>query len=117
SLVEQFDRQAAALASSVAATGHGERRRKAFELLLSPAARHAFDLEKEPLKLRERYGRDLFGSSTLLARRLVESGVTFVKVHTEAKGNGHWDTHENNFNMLRHWLLPFLDRAVSALVT
>jgi hypothetical protein len=116
SLVEQFDRQAPALATSAAAAGHGARRRQAFDLLLSRAARNAFDLEKEPLKLRERYGRDLFGSSTLLARRLVESGVTFVAVHTEAKGNGHWDTHANNFNMLRQWLLPFLDRAVSALL-
>ena len=115
-LVEQFDRQSACLANSAAARGHGERRRQAFDLLLSRAARNAFDLEKEPLKLRERYGRDLFGSSTLLARRLVESGVSFVTVHTEAKGNGHWDTHANNFNMLRQWLLPFLDRAVSALV-
>ena len=37
----------------------------------------------------------------LLARRLVEAGVTFVTIHTEAKPNGHWDTHENNFNMLQ----------------
>ena len=42
--------------------------------------------------------------------------MTFVSIHTEAKPNGHWDTHENNFNMLRHVLLPFLDRSVSALV-
>ena len=59
---------------------------------------------------------NVFGQSLLLARRLVESGVTFVTIHTEARGNGHWDTHQNNFNMLRHWLLPFLDRAVSALL-
>jgi hypothetical protein len=116
SLVEQFDAHAASLHTSASAAGHAERRRQAFDLLLSDAARNAFDLQKEPHKLRERYGRDLFGSSTLLARRLVEAGVTFVAVHTEAKGNGHWDTHENNFNMLRHWLLPFLDRAVTALV-
>jgi uncharacterized protein (DUF1501 family) len=66
--------------------------------------------------LRQRYGRDLFGSSTLLARRLVEAGVSYVAVHTEAKPNGHWDTHNNNFNMLKRLLLPFLDRAVSALI-
>jgi uncharacterized protein (DUF1501 family) len=39
-----------------------------------------------------------------------------VMIHTEAKGNGHWDTHDNNFQMLRHWLLPYLDRSVSALL-
>jgi hypothetical protein len=116
SLVEQLDQQTPCLADSAAARRHNERRRQAFDLLLSRAARNAFDLEKEPLKIRERYGRDLFGSSTLLARRLVEAGVTFVAVHTEAKGNGHWDTHSNNFHMLRRWLLPFLDRALSALL-
>ena len=112
SLVEQLEAHAAALD----ARGHAARREAAFDLLLSPRAKTAFDLSREPLKLRDRYGRDLFGASVLLARRLVESGVTFVTVHTEAKPNGHWDTHENNFNMLQHLLLPFLDRSVSALL-
>lgn len=112
SLVQQLDEQA----SRYDGKTHANRRDAAFDLLLSPKAREAFDLGKEPPTLRDRYGRDLFGSSVLLARRLVEAGVTFVTVHTEAKPNGHWDTHENNFAMLRHVLLPFLDRAVSALV-
>lgn len=90
--------------------------KQAFELLLSAEARRAFDLGQEPASVRDRYGRDLFGSSVLLARRLVEAGVTFLTVHTEAKGNGHWDTHENNFNMLRQFLLPFLDRSLSVLL-
>jgi hypothetical protein len=111
-LVEQLDSQAA----HFDAPGHDIRRDAAFDLLLSPKAKTAFDLSKEPAKLRERYGSDLFGQSVLLARRLVEAGVTFVTVHTEAKPNGHWDTHENNFNMLKGLLLPFLDRSVSALV-
>jgi hypothetical protein len=112
SLVEQLEAQAGA----IEAGAHSSRRDAAFNLLLSPKAKTAFDLEREPLKLRERYGRDLFGSSVLLARRLVEAGVTFVSIHTEAKPNGHWDTHENNFNMLRHVLLPFLDRSLSTLI-
>src|SRR5205814_8213867 len=93
-----------------------ERQRQVFELLLSATARRAFDLGREKSATRDRYGRDVFGSSVLLARRLVEAGVTFVTVHTEAKGAGHWDTHENNFAMLKGYLLPFLDRAVSALL-
>jgi hypothetical protein len=93
-----------------------QRQQQAFNLLLSARARTAFDLDEEPPALRDRYGRDLFGASVLLARRLVEAGVTYITVHTEAKGNGHWDTHENNFNMLKHWLLPFLDRSLSALL-
>lgn len=116
-LVEQLDVGAARFEKSGSIGSMGDRRRKAFELLLSPRARSAFDLSQEPLKLRERYGRDLFGSSVLLARRLVEAGVTFVTVHTEAaQASGHWDTHDNNFKMLQHLLLPFLDRALSALV-
>jgi hypothetical protein len=99
-----------------AARGMSRKQEQAFDLLLSPAARRAFDLGKEPPVVRDRFGRDLFGSSVLLARRLVEAGVTFITVHTEHKGSGHWDTHENNFGMLRHLLLPFLDRAVTALL-
>jgi hypothetical protein len=112
SLVEQLDAKAIQFDGRT----HAVRRDAAFDLLLSPKAKSAFDLSREPLKLRERYGNDLFGSSVLLARRLVEAGVTFVTIHTEAKPNGHWDTHTNNFNMLRHLLLPFLDRSLSALV-
>ena len=111
-LVQQLDAQTAVLD----VRGHSDRRDAAFDLLLSPKAKSAFDLAKESPKLRERYGRDIFGSSVLLARRLVEAGVTFVTIHTEAKPNGHWDTHSNNFKMLQHVLLPFLDRAVSALI-
>jgi hypothetical protein len=111
-LLEQLDGRAARLGGAALS----RRQQQAFDLLTSPAARAAFDLGREPSRLRERYGRDLFGSSTLLARRLVEAGVTFVTVHTEAKGNGHWDTHNNNFRMLQHFLLPFLDRAVAALL-
>lgn len=111
-LIEQLEAQA----RGVEQAAHTVRREAAFDLLLSPKARIAFDLSREPLKLRERYGRDLFGSSVLLARRLVEAGVTFVTVHTEARPNGHWDTHANNFNMLKKLLLPFLDRSLSALL-
>ena len=111
-LVDQLD----AAAARFDAGAHAARRDAAFDLLLAPAARTAFDLGREPPAVRDRYGRDLFGQSVLLARRLVEAGVPFVTVHTEAKPNGHWDTHENNFEMLRHRLLPFLDRALSALL-
>ncbi|MCS6866013.1 MAG: DUF1501 domain-containing protein [Gemmataceae bacterium] len=112
SLVQQLEAQARTLDTN----HHTARRDAAFDLLLSPRAKRAFDLSQEPAKLRDRYGRDIFGQSVLLARRLVEAGVTFVTIHTEAKPNGHWDTHDNNFNMLKHLLLPFLDRALSALL-
>lgn len=117
SLVTQLD-QATHRMDGLAATNRiVENRAEAFELLTSPQARSAFDLSRESPRTRDRYGRDLFGQSVLLARRLVESGVSFVTVHTEAaQGNGHWDTHSNNFRMLKNILLPFLDAAVSALL-
>jgi hypothetical protein len=115
-LLQQLDAEAARLEALPAIRTMSDRQRQAFDLLLSPTARAAFDLDREPQPARDRYGADVFGQSMLLARRLVEAGVTFVTIHTESKGNGHWDTHENNFNMLKDWLLPFLDRAVAALL-
>jgi hypothetical protein len=115
SLVEQLDESERRLDSS--SKRMSDKRRAAFDILTSPKAKVAFDLSREDPKTRDRYGRDLFGNSVLLARRLVESGVTFVTVHTEAaQGSGHWDTHNNNFKLLKHVLLPFLDRSVNALI-
>jgi hypothetical protein len=64
--------------------------RKAFEMVTSPAARQAFDIGQEDDKTRDRYGRTNLGQSMLLARRLIEAGVTFVTVNA-----GGWDTHTN----------------------
>jgi hypothetical protein len=114
-LLQQVDDQARRLGSSRMEL-MTYRQQQAFQLLISPVARSAFDLSQESPAVRDRYGRDTFGSSVLLARRLVEAGVTFVTVHTETKGPGHWDTHENNFNMLQYLLLPFLDRALTSLL-
>ncbi len=94
---------------------HGQ---QAFSLLASSKTREAFDLSKEPDRVRDRYGRNLSGSSLLTARRLVEAGVTFVSVHAEIFGaNGHsYDMHENNFGMLKDENLPILDMAYPALI-
>jgi hypothetical protein len=113
SLLQQLDAEAARLDAAAPMT---RKQDDAFDLLLSPRARKAFELDQEPPAVRDRYGRDVFGSCMLLARRLVETGVTFVTIHTETKGNGHWDTHENNFNMLKQFLLPWFDRGLSVLL-
>ena len=75
------------------------------------------DLDAEPTALSEKYGRDRFGQSLLLARRLVERGVSFVGVHFNymTKCDG-WDTHKNNFKCLKDELLPMLDRGLSTLL-
>jgi hypothetical protein len=93
----------------------------AFQMLTSSNTRTAFDLSKESPKVRERYGRSLFGSCLLTARKLVEAGVKFVAVSTESQyeggvGAGWWDTHSHNFALLRNFNLPVLDQMYSALV-
>ncbi|HWA99878.1 MAG TPA: DUF1501 domain-containing protein [Pirellulales bacterium] len=93
-----------------------EYQRRAFTLLTSDRARAAFDLASEPAAVRDRYGRTLYGSCALLARRLVEAGATFITLTTESKGGGHWDTHQNNFGVLRDFNLPNLDQMMTALL-
>jgi hypothetical protein len=85
----------------------------ALEMVTSDQARAAFDIKKEDAALREEYGRNDFGQSCLLARRLAEAGVTFISVQA---GRG-WDTHGDNFNELKKNLLPVYDRAFTALVS
>jgi hypothetical protein len=89
---------------------------KAVNLLTSSHARAALDLTDEPEAIKERYGSTLFGTSLLAARRLVEAGVVFVTVTTESRGAGHWDSHSNNFGMLKTFNLPNLDQISTALV-
>ncbi len=87
--------------------------RDGMEMVTNPKAQNAFDIHKEPAKLRETYGRNDLGQCCLLARRLVEAGVTFVTI----QAGGGWDTHANNFRELKDKLLPKYDRAVAALVS
>jgi hypothetical protein len=96
--------------------------RLAFEMLTSAKVREAFDLGQEDARTRDRYGRTLFGASTLLARRLVERGVQFVNVSWDnfskrfEVSKAGWDTHQRNFPMLRDTLLPNFDQTYSAFI-
>jgi hypothetical protein len=84
---------------------------KAFDLISSPQTKAAFDIKQETDKLRDEYGRSSLGQSCLMARRLVEAGVRCVTIdHTN------WDTHYNNFNVLKNDLLPHLDAGLSTLL-
>ncbi|MFM7070582.1 MAG: DUF1501 domain-containing protein [Planctomycetota bacterium] len=87
--------------------------RDAMEMVTNDKAQKAFHVQSEPAKLRDEYGRNDLGQSCLLARRLVEAGVTFVAI----QAGGGWDTHGDNFKQLKDNLLPKYDRAVTALVT
>ncbi len=84
---------------------------KAMELVTSKATREAFDLNSEKDALREEYGRTTLGQSCLMARRLVESGVRCVTID-----HHNWDTHYNNFHVLKQDLLPQFDAAIPTLL-
>jgi hypothetical protein len=107
--------------------------KKAVEIITSPESRNAFDLDQEPLALRERYGMDPgsdrgiearkfgglphIGQTFLLARRLIESGVRLVTVITGRRIDQAWDTHRDHFGLMKKSLCPPFDRAMSALMT
>jgi hypothetical protein len=85
----------------------------ALDLMRSPLAKKAFDINEEPEKLRDRYGRTTMGQACLLARRLVESGVRFVTV---SKAGQAWDHHSNIFPLLANSFLPEFDSAFATLL-
>jgi hypothetical protein len=98
-------------------------RSQAFAMLTAPGACKAFELSAEPAKVKERYGLTRFGQSCLLARRLIEHGVPFVQVnwsdHVEAEedsGDGGWDHHYRNFQIMQDRHAPWLDQAMSAFI-
>ncbi|WP_395737190.1 DUF1501 domain-containing protein [Prosthecobacter sp.] len=106
----------------MAVQNYVKQQERAFDLLSSSSTSNAFDIQSEPDKLRERYGHTINGTSLLMARRLVEAGVPFVTVFwkedestaKQCKSAGGWDTHGDNFNCLRKYLLPKFDQAFSA---
>jgi hypothetical protein len=100
-----------------------EYRSRALAMLTSPSARRVFDLGAEPSSVLDHYGRTRFGQSCVLGRRLVEHGVPFVQVnwsdHVEAEedaGDGGWDHHYRNFQIMQDRHAPWLDQALSALL-
>src|SRR5205085_8426108 len=98
---------------------HETYRVQAFDLLTSAESKRAFDLEREPPAVRDRYGNDINCQSVLMARRLVEAGVPFVCVHWIDRQVGPafiWDTHGDNFGRLKDALLPRFDACYSALL-
>jgi hypothetical protein len=118
SLLDRFDDAFQSLHESLGPERLDRYQQRAFDMLTSSKIRDAFDLSQETDRLRDAYGRNLYGSSLLVARRLVEVGVPFISVHQEIfQHYGHaYDMHENNFNMLRNVNLPVLDRAYPALI-
>ncbi len=115
------DRRTSELGAAGALT---EYRGRALAMLTSKTAAAGFDLSKETDATKDAYGRTRFGQSCLLARRLVGAGVPFVQVnwsdHVEAEedsGDGGWDHHYRNFQIMQDRHAPWLDQSMSALLT
>ena len=114
-LLDTVERQQRQLDGQAAVANMNRHRDNALALLTSAKTRAAFDIELEPAKVREAYGRCLFGDSLLLARRLVEAGVGMLQVNLGRLST--WDTHGNAFPHLKDKLLPPMDRALAALIS
>ena len=113
-LRNEIERQSAALSAVAGDESFDQYRSAAVSLLSSTQVHEAFDLGKADPRQLDRYGRNSFGWSLLMARRLVETGVRLVQVNL---GNDEtWDTHQAAFPNLRDHLLPPFDRALSALL-
>jgi uncharacterized protein (DUF1501 family) len=113
SLLKTLD-QNNAVADDTAAFRMTEDQRLAFTMLSSGKLTQAFELNREPAEVRDRYGRHPFGQSLLLARRLVEAGVPIIQANMGPVQN--WDSHAAIFTTLKGRLLPPLDQAVAALL-
>jgi len=125
-LLEQFDRFRGNLDQAGSLEANDRFRELAMQMLTSPDVGRAFQIEKEPNDLRERYGRNTWGQSCLLARRLVEAGSSVVNIYFNTPKTGqeftNWDDHPGNGGRPGHFgkymsiRLPYMDQALSALI-
>lgn len=113
-LLRELDRQRGSLEASATASRFDHHRQSAISLLASPEVRHAFDVTRADEKTQERYGRNSFGWSLLMAFRLVEAGVSLIQVNLG--NNETWDMHGDIFPRMKDKLLPPTDRALCALL-
>lgn len=119
-LLQQAAQRAKHVGAAMAAGEFAVYYEKALDLVSSPAAQKAFDVDAEPERVRDRYGRHSFGQSALLARRLIEAGVRLVHVNwiriDNGKGGQGYDSHRDHLRWARQRLSPPTDSAFSSLV-
>ena len=119
-LVDQLNQQVDYLRDGPLAQSLKDNQLKALDVVGSDAVRKAVDLSVVESTTRERYGRNLFGQSVLLGRRLLQAGTRLVQCNwqrTQGKNGFAWDTHWNNFTALKEELIPAYDKAFYALMT
>ena len=121
SLLAQVDHHLDGLRDSPTVASFNRQTQQALDLLGGSQARRAFDLSQESEATRDRYGRTRWAQSVLLSRRLVEAGVSLVQINwcrVDGEPNaGSWDTHEKHNDLLKRFLMPWMDRAYSSLLT
>lgn len=125
-LLAQLDRIRSGMDLHGNMAGTDEFHRLAFEMITSPRAAQAFDISQEDDRLRDRYGRHLWGQSCLLARRLAEAGTAVINIYFNTPKNGpdftNWDDHPGNAGRPGHFAkymrtrLPYMDQALAALI-
>ena len=109
-LLNSFDKLKRKVDQSGVMQGMDTFNQQALEMITGPAAQKAFDINQEDPRLRDRYGRNTYGQSALMARRLVEAGVSFVTIH-----NGGWDHHSNIESGMKS-RLPSMDQSIGTLI-
>ncbi|MEY4567033.1 MAG: hypothetical protein RLY14_2003 [Planctomycetota bacterium] len=120
-LLDQMNRQLEQAQKTGEVQRWSQLQKKALSLLQSDESKKAFAIDSETDAMRDRYGRNRFGQSVLLARRLVESGVSLVQVNwtrweNDDTSSPAWDTHQRNSQRLKEALMPPMDQAYSALL-
>jgi len=113
-LLRQFESEGKPLKELQELASFGRYRDKAMSMLGDGRLSKLFDIHKADESIQQRYGKNSFGWSLLLARRLVGAGVRYVQVNLG--NNETWDTHGNAFPNLKNYLMPPMDRGVSALL-
>jgi hypothetical protein len=107
---------------STAVTDMTSYQARAFDLVTAAATRKALRIDLEDTKVRDQYGRNVFGQSCLMARRLIEAGVPLVNIYSVGFDGFpgplplSWDTHWDNFKFLKEGILPIQDRGYAALL-
>lgn len=121
SLLNQVDQHLQRMARHPIVANYDRYQQQSIDLVTGAQARRAFQLDHEPAAMRDRYGRTKHGQCVLLARRLVEAGVSLVQVNwaspdKKLPNGGGWDTHEKHSESLKGWLMPMMDQTYSALI-
>ena len=117
SMVKSLDGFAKDLSDTPLTTSRDKFADQAYDLITSGDAQVAFKINDESAATRDRYGRNPVGQACLLARRLVERGVSFVTINDRGMNALGWDTHQQNFTTIKNTLAPPIDQGVATLLT